>query len=113
MIVADHARRLITADHQQRGDVHAGRGHQMAGRRLVAGRQTDHAVEHGRVHLRLDIVGHEIARRENVRAGTARTGDEIGGRGGTHLEGYAAGGANRLLDHFGDTVQVFKTPDCL
>ena len=55
------AARLIAADHHDGGKVRARRGHELARRRLVAGRQTHHAVELRALHRDLDVVGDQVA----------------------------------------------------
>ena len=62
------AARLIAADDEDRRDVEAARRHQMRGRRLVAGRQADHAVELRAFDGDLHVVHDEVAAGEDVAA---------------------------------------------
>src|SRR6266513_1445062 len=60
--------RLVPAHHENRRDVEAARGHQMRGRRLVARRQTDHAVELRALDRDLHVVDDQIPPRAASRA---------------------------------------------
>src|SRR6516162_4757069 len=97
---------LVAAGHDDRGDVQPGRGHQLAGRGLVAGGQADHPVQQCALHLHLDVVGDEVAGGQDVPAAVPRAVDEVAGRGGAHLEADAAGQLDRALGPASDLVQV-------
>ena len=90
--------RLVAADDEQGRDVEAGRRHQVAGHGLVAGGEADHAVELGALDLHLDVVHDQVAARQDVGAAAAGAMNKVAGGGGAHLEGQAAGRADRLLD---------------
>ena len=68
---------LIAADHQDGRNVEARRRHQMAGHGLVAGGEADHAVELRAFDLHLDVVGDQVAARQDVVAGAAGAVDEV------------------------------------
>ena len=77
-----------------------------AGRRLVARRQADHAVELRALDGDLHVVDDEVAAGEHVAAAGAGADDEVARRGGADLERQAAGVADRLLDDLRDAVEV-------
>jgi hypothetical protein len=97
---------LITADDDDGGNVEARGGHQLARRRLVARGEAHHAVELRALDLNLDVVGDQIARRQNVGAGAAGAVDEVARRGGANFERQAARGAHAFLDHLRDAVEM-------
>ena len=89
---------LVAADDHDRRDVQAARGHELAGRRLVAGREADHAVEQRAFDLHLDVVGDEVARSAGCRR-RARPRSVMKSLGAAVRisNGTAAGGADRFL----------------
>ena len=97
---------LIAADHQNARDIEPRCRHQMRGCRLVAARQTHHAVKHCTLDRNLDIVHQQIARRHQITPTATRSRDEITWRRGLDLERQATRFANTLLDDPGDLVEV-------
>ena len=57
---------LIAADHGDGGNIHAARGHQLAGQRLIAGREANHPIQKRAINLHFDVGGDEIAGRQDV-----------------------------------------------
>jgi hypothetical protein len=76
------------------------------GRRLVARRQADHAVELRALHGDLHVVHHQVATRQHVAALGTGADDEVAWRRRPDFEGQAAGVADGFFHDLGDPVQV-------
>ena len=94
------------AGDEHAGNVEAQRGHQHAGRDLVAVGDADHGVGAVRVHHVLDAVGDQVARRQRVEHAVVAHRDAVVHRDGVELTGNAAGPADLLAHQPAEIAQV-------
>src|SRR4029077_9874816 len=96
VVVVEHAARLVPTRHHDGRNVDAGSCHQLPWHGLVTRGEADHAVEPGALDLHLDVVGDQVAHRQNVVAAMAGAVDEVARRRSAHFERQPAGGADRF-----------------
>jgi hypothetical protein len=108
VVVVEHAARLVPARHHDGRNVDAGSRHQLPWHGLVTRGEADHAIEPRTFDLHLDVVGDQVAHRQNVVAAMAGAVDEVARRRGAHFERQPAGSADRFLHHLGNAVEMGK-----
>src|SRR3990172_4072748 len=99
---------LVTADDNNSRYIKASCRHHVRGWSLVAGGETDHAVQLRSFHGNLHIIDDQVPGRKYVTDG-AGADDEIAGRDGADFKWQAASCCDRLFHHFGDAVEMAET----
>src|SRR5215212_645306 len=105
-LTATRAVPLVTAYHNNCGNVQSPRRHQVGGCGLVARGKTYHAVEKRTLYSHLDIVDYQIPTGEEVATLSPGVGDEIARCYRSDLKRQTTRLAHRLLNHSRQLVEV-------
>src|SRR4028118_1572330 len=97
---------LVPARDEDRRDIEAGGGHEVARGRLVAGGKAHHPVELRPLYHDLYVVDDEVAGWHQVAALLAGARHEVARGRGADLEGQSTRLPDRLLDYLRDPVEV-------